>query len=115
MTGTVVDASGAVLPGVSVTATNSANGREFFDVTTAEGRYRLVGVPAGQYKLQAALQGFATMLMENVELLVGQNATIPLTLRIATLAENITVTAATPLVDTRQAQVTGNLDRRQME
>ncbi|OFW27070.1 MAG: hypothetical protein A3H97_21300 [Acidobacteria bacterium RIFCSPLOWO2_02_FULL_65_29] len=115
VTGTVVDASGAVLPGVSVTATNSANGREFFDVTTAEGRYRLVGVPAGQYKLQAALQGFATMLMENVELLVGQNATIPLTLRIATLAENITVTAATPLVDTRQAQVTGNLDRRQME
>ena len=113
--GTIVDESGAVLPGVSVTATDVATGRAFFDVTSAEGEYRLVGVPAGTYALQAQLAGFATTVIQALELLVGQNATVALTMSIAVLEETITVTGETPLIDTRESRVAGNLDRRQME
>jgi hypothetical protein len=113
--GTVVDESRAVLPGVTITATSLANGRQFSDVSTVQGGYRLVGLPAGRYKLETELQGFAPTVLPEVELLVGQNATIALTLKVASVSESVTVTADAPLVDTRQAQVSGNVDRRQME
>src|SRR5262245_47028131 len=113
--GTIVDESRAVLPGVNVVATDLAAGRQFSDVTNVRGEYRLVGLQAGKYKLQAELAGFAAAVLPEVELLVGQNATIALTLKVATLEEALTVTAASPLLDTRQAQVSGNVDRRQME
>jgi hypothetical protein len=113
--GTVVDESRAVLPGVTVTASSLTTGRQFSDVTSAGGEYRLVGVPAGRYKLQAELQGFAPTILPDVELLVGQNATITFTMKLASVSESVTVTGDTPLVDTRQAQVSGNIDRRQME
>ena len=80
--GTIVDESEAVLPGVTVTVTDLATGRQFFNVTGNEGEYRLVGVPAGRYTLQAELPGFAPTVIEVLELLVGQNATISLTMGI---------------------------------
>jgi hypothetical protein len=113
--GTIVDESKAVLPGVTVTATDIATGRQFTDLTNGRGEYRLVGMQAGKYKMQAELAGFAPSVLSEVELLVGQNATITFTMKVATLEEALTVTAASPLVDTRQAQVAGNVDRRQME
>ena len=113
--GTVVDESRGVLPGVTVTANSLATGRQFSDVTTAEGQYRLVGVPPGRYKITAELPGFAPAILADVELLVGQNATITFTMKLASVTENVTVSGEAPLVDTRQAQVSGNIDRRQME
>src|SRR5262249_40125026 len=71
--GTVTDESKAVLPGVTVTATDLAIGRQFTDVSNARGEYRLVGLQASKYKLQAELAGFATEVFSEVELLVGQN------------------------------------------
>src|SRR5205814_7692384 len=113
--GTVTDESKAILPGVTITATDLAIGRQFTDLTNARGEYRLVGLQAGRYRLQAELAGFATSMLPEVELLVGQNATITFMMKVATIQEAVTVTAASPLVDTRQAQVSGNVDRRQME
>ena len=74
--GTVADESKAVLPGVTVTAADLATGRQFTDVTDVRGEYRLVGMQAGKYKVQAELAGFAPSVLSEVELLVGQNATI---------------------------------------
>jgi hypothetical protein len=113
--GTVVDESNSLLPGVTVTATDVTTGRQFTAVTMDRGEYRLAGLPPSTYRIQAELQGFATVVLPAVELLVGQNATIPLTLKIATVAENVTVTAEAPLVDTRAARISSNVDRRQME
>ena len=113
--GSVVDESKAVLPGVSVIATELDTGRQFNDVTTERGEYRLVGMPAGRYDLRVELEGFAPTLMKNIELLVGQNATIGLTMKLATMTESVTVSGAAPLVDIQQARVAGNVDRRQME
>jgi carboxypeptidase family protein len=113
--GIVADESKGVLPGATVTATVIDTGRQFTAVTTVQGEYRLVGLPAGRYNLQVELEGFATTSLKGVELLVGQNATIPVTMKLATVSENVVVTGEAPIVDMQQARVAGNVDRRQME
>lgn len=113
--GTVVDESKAVLPGVTVTATDLATGRPFVAVTEARGEFRLPGMEAGKYKIQAQLAGFATTTVAELELLVGQNATVNFVMKVANISESVTVNGEAPLVDTRSAQVAGNVDRRQME
>jgi hypothetical protein len=113
--GTVTDESKAVLPGVTITATSLETGRQLTAITNDRGEYRMPGVPAGRYKMQAELAGFSTMLVPQLEMLVGQNRTVPFTLQVATLQESVTVTGEAPLVDTRSAAVSGNVDRRQME
>src|SRR5436190_2255912 len=76
--GIVSDESKGVLPGATVTATAVDTGRQFTDTTTTQGEYRFAGLPAGRYNVQVELEGFATTQLKSVELLVGQNATIPL-------------------------------------
>jgi hypothetical protein len=113
--GTVTDDTKAVLPGVTVTATSLETGRAMTAATNERGEYRIPGVPAGRYKVQAELSGFSTVVVPELEILVGQNRTVPFTLQVATLQESVTVTGEAPLVDTRSASVSGNVDRRQME
>jgi hypothetical protein len=113
--GTVADDTKAMLPGATVTATSLATGRTLSAISNDRGEYRIPGVPAGRYKIQAELSGFSTVIVPDFELLVGQNRTVPFTLQVATLQESVTVTGEAPLVDTRSAAVTGNVDRRQME
>ena len=113
--GTVTDETKGVLPGVNVTAVDLATGRQFSGVTDERGEYRLVGLSAGRYKVQAELTGFATSTVDDLELVVGQNATVTFSLKVASLSETATVTGDAPLVDSRSTQVAGNIDRRQME
>jgi hypothetical protein len=113
--GVATDQSKAVLPGVSVTAIDQAAGRQVSAVTDDKGEYRLLNVPPGKYTIQAELSGFSTVVFKDVELLVGQNAAIPFTLKLASVTETLTVVGETPLVDTTSSQVAGNVDRRQME
>ena len=84
-------------------------------MTNEKGEYLLQNMPPGKYTLQAELSGFSTVMFKDVELLVGQNATIPFTLKLASVTETLTVIGETPLVDTTSSQVAGNVDRRQME
>lgn len=113
--GTAVDESKAVLPGVTITAIEITTGRQFTAVTGERGDFRVPGMPAGKYKVEAELSGFARSVIAEVELLVGQNATLTFTLKLGSLNESVTVTSESPLVDTRSAQVAGNIDRRQMD
>ena len=69
----------------------------------------------GNDKPQAELTGFSTVVIPQVELLVGQNATVPFVMKLADLNETLTVTGEAPLVDVASSQVAGNVDRRQME
>jgi len=113
--GTAMDESKAVLPGVNVTATDQAAGRTLTAVTDAKGQYLLQNMPPGKYTVQAELSGFQTVMFKDIELLVGQNATVAFTLKLASVTETLTVIGETPLVDTTSSQVAGNVDRRQME
>src|SRR5207245_3254748 len=113
--GTVAGETKAVLPGATVTASEISTGQQFSAVRTEKGEYRLPTVPPGTYRIQAELTGFSTVVLERVELLVGQHATIPFTLKLAQVNETVTVAGESPLVDTASSQVSGNVDRRQME
>lgn len=113
--GTIVDDSKAVLPGVAVAAVGLETGRQFSTISDEHGEYRLVGLPAGRYDLEADLPGFASTITKNIELLVGQNVTMALTMKVAAVNETVNVNGEVPLLDTEQAQVAGNVDKQQME
>ena len=105
LTGTVKDAQGAVLPGVTVTATSPALLGTQAVVTEAGGSYRFASLPSGTYVVTFELQGFQTMKRDNIVLGVGQTLTIDATLQIATLQETVTVTSESPVVDTQSTAV----------
>ncbi len=115
VSGTVLDGTRAALPGATITATSLETGRVSTAVSDERGEYRLMGLAPARYKLQADLAGFATVVLPDIELLVGQNRSLPFTMQVASLAETLTVTAESPLVDISSTQVAGNVDRRQME
>src|SRR6266850_4516600 len=113
LSGTVTDSTGAVLPGVSIHALLEATGNSFDGVTDGRGVYR---IPAriGVYKITAELVGFTTATRTGVELLVGQAIVINLQLSPQSVQESVTVTAESPLIETTQSSVGGNIDPRQV-
>lgn len=113
--GSVVDESQGVLPGVTVTATDKATGKQVVVVTDVDGRYRFDNVLSGDYTLRIELPGFATTEVPPFELQVGKNVTVPkVTLKVASLEEMVVVVSQAPIVDFVSSQVAGNIDRRQM-
>ncbi|HJU42370.1 MAG TPA: TonB-dependent receptor [Vicinamibacterales bacterium] len=114
--GTVVDESRALLPGATVTATESGTGRQTIVVTNEAGRYRFDSLSPGVYAFRIELPGFGAVTIPSIELLVGSNATMPaVIMKVAGLEESITVISEVPLVDLTSSRVAGNIDRRQME
>lgn len=112
--GVVTDDSGGALPGVTVTITNTANGRAQTLVTSVEGRYRAVALQPGPYEVSAELQGFA-MVRRGITLVVGADAALDLTLGVATLAETITVTGEAPLVEVAKSQPSSVITAAQLD
>ena len=115
ITGTITDETKAVLPGATITANNVATGGQTVAVSDARGEFRLLNLPPGTYKVQAELSGFSTIVVPSIELLVGQNATLPFVMKVAQLSETVTVSSEAPLVDVTSSQVAGNVNPRQME
>jgi hypothetical protein len=107
--GRIVDAQGGVLPGVTVTARAEATGYVRSTVTNAEGYFGLPLLPTGQYELTMELPGFATGSRQ-VLLTVGATVTVNQTLQVTGVAETISVTAATPLVETTTAVRTSTVN-----
>src|SRR5690242_5828851 len=89
--GTVSDSSGGVLPGVTVTITAIDTGIERSVVTNEKGLFRAPLLPIGRYKVAAELQGFKKFEETNINLSVGQTATVNVTLTVGAVAETITV------------------------
>jgi hypothetical protein len=105
ITGVVRDASGAVLPGVTVEATSAALIEKVRTVTTdGGGQYRLVDLPNGVYAVSFALTGFSTVRREGIELAGAFTATVNVDLRVGSLEETITVTGESPIVDVQSSR-----------
>lgn len=97
--GTISDEQGGVLPGVLVTLTSVDRTATFS--TAEDGRFRFLALPPGMSVLSATLPGFTTIIREQIEVRVGQNVEIPITMRVAAIQESITVTGESPLVDSK--------------
>ena len=103
--GTVRDTSGAVLPGVTVEAASPALIEKVRTVVTNdEGRYNIVDLRPGTYVVTFTLPGFSTVKREGIELTAGFTATVNGDLQVGALEETITVSGATPLVDTQNVR-----------
>ncbi|MEP7013380.1 MAG: carboxypeptidase-like regulatory domain-containing protein, partial [Acidobacteriota bacterium] len=96
--GRAVDDSGAGLPGVTVTATNTDTGSSRLTVTGEDGSYRFAALPAGPYKVVTELAGFSTVTVEGVAISVASERSIDITLKPAAVEESITVVDEAPLV-----------------
>ena len=105
LNGRVTDSSGAVLPGVTVTATQTATGLERTAVTDGEGAYLLTNLPPGPYRLEISLQGFRGYVQTGLVLTVGATPTVNAALELGSLEETVTVEGAAPLVDVRSAGI----------
>jgi hypothetical protein len=98
--GRVTDAQGAVLPGVTVTATSpSALGAQT-TVTSETGNYRFPAIPPGVYTVTYELAGFNTVRREGIQIALGFTANLNIELALATLQETVTVTGESPIIDT---------------
>ena len=113
--GTVLDAQKAALPGVTVTVRNVETGFNRAGVTDAEGRYRVAAIPPGSYEISAQMQGFGTGVRRGITLTVGAEAVINFEMTLANVAEEVTVTADTPIVETTTSAVQGTLRREQID
>jgi hypothetical protein len=103
--GIVRDASGAVMPGVTVEASSPALIEKVRTaITDGEGRYNIVDLRTGTYTVTFALPGFTTVKREGIELGAGFTANVNADLRVGSLEETITVSGQTPLVDTQNVR-----------
>jgi len=105
LTGTVRDASGAVLPGVTVEAASPALIEKTRSaVTDNTGQYRIIDLRPGTYTMTFTLPGFSTVKRDNVVLIGSQILTIPAEMKVGGIAETVTVSAESPVVDVQSAR-----------
>ena len=107
--GTVFDQAKAVLPGVTVTATNDATGVTRDTVTGPQGRFVMPTMDPGTYTLRVDLPGFQTQTRSGLVLRVGQEMTLDVTLQLASVTETVTVTGAAPIVEVTSSRLGTNL------
>jgi hypothetical protein len=109
ISGTLTDASGGVLPGVTVTLTNIETKRSIVAVTGGDGAFHARALDPGRYTVKFELAGFSPQEAPNVILLVGATATVDASLKVGAVTEAVQVLAETPLIDiggtTRQRSI----------
>ena len=105
ITGSVTDPTGAVLPGVEVTATQTETAVSRTAVSNETGAYVLPNLPVGPYRLEAALPGFRTFAQTGIVLQVNSNPAINIVLQVGQVSETIEVQANAAMVETRSTGV----------
>jgi hypothetical protein len=114
--GVVKDTSGAVLPGVTVTAASPVLiEQQHVAITDAEGRYTVTQLRPGVYSITFSLSGFAPIVRQGVSLTAGFTANVDAELRVGSLTESITVTGASPVIDVVNVRKQTVVTRDQLE
>jgi hypothetical protein len=112
--GRVSDASGGVLPGVTVTASSPSMIGTQIQVSNENGSFRFPAVPPGVYTLSFELPGFTSVKREGVQIALGFTANVNVELTVAALQETVTVTGASPVIDTTATSVQQNFKLEQL-
>src|SRR3954470_824558 len=114
--GQVTDESGAVLPGVTVTATSPAlQAQAVTSITNERGEYRLSPLPIGTYEVAYALSGFQGVKQQSIRLTVGFVAKLDVALKVGSLEETVTVSGQSPVVDVTSTSTTTQLTKETLE
>ena len=103
--GNVKDPSGAVLPGVEITVTQTATGAKRSAVSNETGNYVLASLPIGPYVLEATLPGFKTYMQTGVVLQVNDSPTINVVMQVGQVSEQVEVQANAALVETAKTAI----------
>src|SRR5262245_27365596 len=99
ITGRVEDTSGARIPGVAVTLSSRALQGDRSVISDENGGYRFPGLPPGTFSVKYELAGFGTLVREGILVEVGRTVTLVVQLQVATVAETVTVSGESPVVD----------------
>ncbi len=113
--GRVVDASGAPAQGATITAHHTATGLERSAQSDASGAYRIAALPVGSYEIRAELSGFITQARSGITLRIGQEASLDYALKVAPVAETITVQGEAPIVETTKSALGGTITNKQID
>lgn len=107
ITGTVIDPSGATLPGASVKAVDTATNQEFSEVTKEAGLIALLSLPPGTYKVTISSKSFRTIVLENVEVSSSRDTALgSIKMELGSVGETVQVESGAPLMETSTSQVT---------
>ncbi|MEO7144206.1 MAG: carboxypeptidase-like regulatory domain-containing protein, partial [Bryobacteraceae bacterium] len=103
--GRVSDSSGAMVPGVTVTATNKGTNVAVHAVSNADGNYQILALNPGTYNVSAELSGFKVFERDNIELRIGDRIGVDIALEPGQVTEKVMVSAETPLLETESTNV----------
>src|SRR6185436_6144853 len=109
--GKVDDGTGAVLPGATVTLSGASLIQPLVALTTETGAYRFPRIPIGTYTLTFDLAGFKKFVRADIIIQAGFNAEVNAKLELSTVQETVTVTGASPVVDTASTSLSANFNK----
>ena len=112
MAGRVLDASGAAIPGVTITVRHLNRAIERTTVTGSDGRFVLAALPVGVYDVRAEISGFKPVLRQGVVLTVGEAAAVDFTMEVGALAETVSVVGQASPINTRTGELSYLVDER---
>lgn len=112
ISGTVVDPSGAKMPGANIVITNVGTGISTFTVTRGEGVFGVPNLQPGNYEIKVTATGFSTLLRKGITLTVGQEMVLNLTLQVGSVNEQVTVTAEAPTVNLANSTISGVIEQK---
>jgi hypothetical protein len=115
ISGTVVDSSGAKMPGADITVTNVGTGIVTTTSTKGEGVFTVPNLQPGNYEISVSAKGFSTLVRKGITLNVGQELVLNLTLQVGSVSEQVTVTAEAPTVNLANATLGGLVNQRTVE
>jgi hypothetical protein len=113
--GTVWDEKGGVIPKVAITLREMDTNRAYSASTNDSGFYVIPNLLPGRYELKVAYTGFSNFTQTGILLSVGQTATVNVTLKVATLGEEVTVTSEAPPIEPTRTEISQVVDRKQIE
>src|SRR5262245_24693371 len=105
ITGSISDATNAVIPGASIVATNGETGTKYQTISTETGNYTLTQVPPGVYELSVELPGFKKYVRKGINVLVAQTLRLDVSLEVGAATDEVTVNADAPLLRTESSDV----------
>ena len=114
LSGTVVDVSGAVIPGADVAAKHGGTGVVSNAVSNSEGLFSIPSLPGGTYTVSVTLQGFKTAVIQNVVLTAAAGANVKATMEVGGVTEQVTVSSASEIVQTQSSTVSTTINTNQI-